>query len=184
MKQLLLKSITCITFFAALASCSPESDVDLTTDTAATTPERQSRGSVWDGEIGVDHDSIFEITADKNLLIEDLQNIADKQGGFELVTIEILKKEALNNVYETGFMLVATDDTGYSIGVMLNRTPNGLFVVDRGFGELTPNPVAISCEGCATGCNLQYLYIEGKRYPICNENGCGSDCKKSEVEID
>jgi len=187
MKRSLLKTLACISLFAGFTSCSPESAVDLTTDAGAidpnaTEPNRQGRSSLWDGEIGIDRDTLFEITADKGFLLADLQIVADKEGASELIALEIVKKEALNDSNDTGYMLVASDSGAFSVGVMLKRTQSGMFMVDDGFGN--PNPVAVSCKGCSSGCNLQYLYIDGKKVPICNENGCGSDCKKSEVEID
>ncbi len=182
MKLSLLKSAACLLFVAALTSCSTESDVDLTnSNTTALDPERLSRSSVWDGEIGVDGDSVYEITADKNLLLADLQNVAGKDAP-ELISIEIVRKQALNAPSDQGFMLIASGNSGFSIGVMLSRSSSGLLIAERGFAGA--NPVAVSCKGCASGCNLQYLYISGKRVPICNENGCVADCTKTETEID
>ncbi|WP_294822737.1 hypothetical protein [uncultured Flavobacterium sp.] len=182
MKISLLKSVAFLLFATAFTSCSTESAVDLTNDTAAQASEKLNRSSLWEGEIGIENNGNYEITADKNILLADLQIIADKEN-VTLETLEIVKKQAINDPNDTSFMLIATNNgQGYSVGVQL-KNQSGIFRLDSGFQQHFPAPVAVSCQGCASGCNLQYLYIEGKRVPICNENGCIADCKKTETEI-
>lgn len=180
MKRILLKSVACLLFAAAIAACSNESDIDLTTDTTAVVPERENRASVWGGEIGQDRDGIYEITANKGAILKSLQDNANKEGATtSLETLEIVKMTALNDSTDEGYMLIAGDNKRMSIGVMLKRGPSGLFMVDDGF----ENPKSVSCWGCTSGCNLEYLYINGRKVPICNENGCGYDCVKKETEL-
>jgi hypothetical protein len=178
MKRIIFKSAAFLMLIASIASCSTESAVDLTNDASAEVPERESRSSIWDDVIGQDMgNDVYEITADKAAIIDELQDIADKEGdSSELVTLDILKKPVINDPNDSGFMLVAASRTGLSIGVVVAKTSGGFFRLDPSFGHKT-----VSCRGCASGCNLQYLNIDGKKVPICNENGCVADCTKTET---
>ncbi|MGQ2982756.1 hypothetical protein [Flavobacterium sp.] len=184
MKKSLLKTAACLLFVGSLISCSSESDIDLTTDASAIVPERENRSSVWNGIIGEDvGGGDYVITADSNSLLADLQDIINKEAVSFPTTLETIKIEvrtALNDPGHASHMLIATDRRGTSIGVMLTRGSTGLLKLDESFGV---TPKTVSCRGCASGCNLEYLYIDGKKVPICNENGCISDCTKSETEL-
>lgn len=183
MKRIILNCAACLLLITAIVACSSESTVDLTTDTTAVAPERESRSNAWDGIIGEDKgNDVYEITADKQALLADLQANIDKETAGSPVTLEtldIVKKNALNDSGDTGYMLIATDNRGVSIGVMLSKQI-GSFKLDNNQFQA---PTTVSCWGCTHGCNLQYLYIDGKKIPICNENGCGSDCVKKETEL-
>ncbi len=178
MKRIIFKSAALLMLIASIASCSTESAVDLTNDASAGVPEREGRSSIWDDVIGQDMgNDVYEITADKIAILDELQDIVDKEGNSsELVSLEIVNKGVINDPNGKGFMLVAASRTGLSIGVAVAKTDAGFFRIDPSFGHKT-----VSCRGCASGCNLQYLNIDGKKVPICNENGCVADCTKTET---
>ena len=76
-------------------------------------------------------------------------------------------------------MLIGADDSRTSIGVWLitkagNQAGAQELILDSGFTNST------SCTGCAQGCNLDYMTIDGKKVAFCNENGCNYDCTKGE----
>lgn len=138
-------------------------------------------GSVWDGPIGKDYgDGVYVVTADEQMLIDDLQKVLRKEGyPAELRILEIVKKTASNDPNDEGFMLIGSDLQGTSIGVWLElsqSTNSFTFVRQPGLSTST------TCTGCTSGCNLQYLTIDGKKVAYCNENGCTYDCEKSESD--
>lgn len=186
MKRTVLNSIASLLFIAAVTACSSESAVDLTNDTTDVTtqePDRQNRSAAWDGIIGIDRgNDVYEITADKHELLADLQATYREEGGTgELETLEIVKKTALNDAYDNGYLLISGDGKGVAIGVMLVREEStGVLKPDYTFTSPGGGPSfkGVSCWGCATGCNLEYLLIDGKKVPICNENGCVADCTR------
>ena len=136
----------------------------------------------WDGIIGIEKDGKFEIVADQNFLKADLEKTLQDQGTpARLTYLAIEEKIATNNPSDRGYMLIGGDANGTSIGVFLEKNfsqPHNshVFTIDRSSG-LTRT----SCRGCAQGCNLQYLTIDGKKIPICNENGCMYNCEKIET---
>lgn len=188
MKKALLKTAACLLFAVSITSCSNESDIDLTNDASEIVPQRENRSSEWDGIIGQDlGGSNYEITADAEMLMADLQDIIDKENPNDSIILETLKIEeriALNDSSDKAYMLIASDTRKVSIGIMLSRNAMGSFKLDRNLGQPELNPKTVSCRGCASGCNLEYLYLDGKKVPICNENGCIADCTKTETELD
>ena len=175
--QFLSMLLVCVVF----TSCTeePNASVQMNDDASdfvakTTTP--------WDGIIGVEKDGKFEITADQNFLKADLEKTLQDQGTpTRLVTLSINQKTATNNSSDVGYMLIGSDNNGISIGVFLEKSfsqPNNshVFTIDR-----TSNFTRTSCRGCAQGCNLQYMTIDGKRIPYCNENGCYYNCDKVET---
>lgn len=178
MKTNLLKIGACLLFIATIVACSSDSDINLTD---AATPERENRASFWEGEIGVDNgDGDIQITADKSAIIANFEDILQKEGNATtLESLKIVKKPALNDPSNIGYMLIGADGRNISIGVMLIRNGSGSLSLDKAFDVIKTT----SCRGCASGCNLEYLYVNGKKVPICNENGCISDCTKTETEL-
>ncbi|AWH84991.1 hypothetical protein HYN59_07570 [Flavobacterium album] len=179
MKSNLLKIGACLLFVATIAACSSDSDINLTD---AATPERANRASFWDGEIGVEKTTgELEITADKSAIIANFEDILQKEGNpTTLTSLVIVKKPALNDPSNVGHMLIGADGRNTSIGVMLIRDGSGSLKLDKLSSEVIKTT---SCRGCASGCNLEYLYVNGKKVAICNENGCISDCTKTETEF-
>src|SRR5690606_40385058 len=95
-----------------------------------------------------------------------------------LRTLVIDERAALNDPSDSAFVLIGSDNDGISIGVFMEKSysePHNSFVftVDRSLDF-----IRTTCKGCAQGCNLQYLTIDGKKIPICNENGCYYNCEK------
>lgn len=181
MKTILLKGFTCLCLLATLASCT--NDETLMPDPAAAAvavPETEgataARGDVWSGTLAImNADGKPEFVVDQQLLIADLENILALEGNnVKLTTLVIEKKLATNDLSDEAYMLVGYDGAGTSIGVMLEYAAN-----DFSLGSGTA-PLTVSCRGCASGCNLSFLKVDGHKFPYCNENGCGVYCSKSE----
>ncbi|KOS07746.1 hypothetical protein AM493_18095 [Flavobacterium akiainvivens] len=158
-----------------LVSCSADEDL-----TVAEPQNNHSvlRQSYWDGIIGVNHgNGNYEITANPQLLMSDLQEHLRLQGDVvTLQTIAIEYKKATNDNTD-GYMLIASDNLGTSVGLVLALGANNTFKLDYGFSN-GEDPYAISCRGCATGCNLQQLNMPGGgKFPYCASNGCGDFCQ-------
>jgi hypothetical protein len=181
MKKILLQSVLFLSVLVA-ASCSSEENTTDFNDAAVNTASEDINGlaaksSIWDGEIGVDDKGTFVITANESILLADMQDVLKKQGNPAILeTIEIVEKIVINNPSEKGYMIVASDKVGTSVGVPLLKSTN-IFRLDRTFRNAT------TCTGCAQGCNLSYLNIDGKRIPYCNENGCTYNCTKGETSF-
>jgi hypothetical protein len=168
----MILSLLALSMFAA--SCSEESATDFNATETSSKSSLTARGAVWDGEIGVDVGGVYKITADQEALKADLDAIWKREGkNTSVQTLEIVKLTASDNPADSGFMLVGTDAARTSIGVWLVRSNNS-FLNDDSF------QVSTSCEGCAQGCNLTYLTLNGKKVAFCNENGCTYDCTKTE----
>ncbi|OYQ43803.1 hypothetical protein CHU92_02950 [Flavobacterium cyanobacteriorum] len=181
MKKNITKGISFLFIAAMIISCSQESTAtDESVVVAGDNPvQNYARGSVWDDVLGIDNqDGTFSIVPDKQLLLKDMQDILDKGGmPTTLVDIIIVEKSAVNNPSDKALMIVGLDNQGTSIGIWLRRAQQESFelVLDKTF-----DLIAIACRGCTDGCNLQYLTIDGKKVPYCNENGCMIDCDKLE----
>lgn len=172
MKKLLL-SLTCITI-AMLSSCSSDSAISTTEDNST---QYANRSTAWDGVIGVESDGKFYVTADEIALRADLEAILDEQGHkTSLGQLSIVEKTIINAPLQKAYILIGTDKENRSIGVSLSLLSQQ-FVLDNSLA------MATSCTGCAQGCNLQYLLIDGKKVPYCNENGCDYNCTKSETGV-
>jgi len=145
-----------------------------------------ARGSYWNGVLGVDHgNDNYEITADKSVLMNDLETMLKNQGDtVTLHSIAIVNKKASNDINDHAYMLVATDDLGVSVGIMLARGADATFKALRQEDNQFANPKTVVCKGCSTGCKLEYLNMPGGKFPYCNESGCGPLCSKKEVEVD
>lgn len=184
MKTNIFKSLLLAFVAAAGISCTNEADIpdtaseSLSIENAAY--EASNRPDYWEGVIGVFYNGAYQIVVDEGLLISDLEDIMARQGEpVALHSIAIVEKTANNDHNDTAYFLVAGNDDGISVGVMLRRQANS-FTLDK---QIDQPVVAVSCIGCASGCNLEYLYLQGKKIPICNVNGCIYDCKKAESEL-
>lgn len=130
----------------------------------------------WDGVIATELKSGgFEFNVAPEVLMHDLEvHLSQNGDDVDLQSISIERKAATNDPKEFGYMLIATDGNGVSVGIMLVRdeTKDG----GRDFST-DPDPSTITCRGCATGCNLEHLNMPGGKVPYCNSNGCGDFCQ-------
>lgn len=180
MKKNLLKALSALFAIGMIISCSSDAENDnVNTPSSASSASTARGGSVWSEVIGKDWgNGQYVITADENAILADLQVIIRKEGHLaELRSLEIVQKTATNDPADVGYMLIGSDNQGTSIGVWM-ELQNDSFTLIRQPGLST----STTCTGCATGCNLQYLTIDGKKVAYCNENGCIYDCEKSESD--
>ncbi len=181
MKKTILKTVSALFMVALVASCSTDAENEVVVnDNAAGEEFSTARGNVWDGVIGEEGaPGVYEVTADENALLDDLEDVLSKEGiPTNLRDLQIVEKTASNDPNDRGFFLIGSDYQGTSIGVMLDKNASGEFYMSTGSKGLSST--STSCRGCATGCNLSYLTVDGKKVPFCNENGCINDCEKSE----
>lgn len=181
MKKNLLKALSALFAIGMIISCSSDAENDTTVNEGlSATAASTARGSVWSGVIGEDWgDGRYVVTANEELILADLQEIIRKEGHTStLKNLEIVQKTAANDPSDIGYMLIGSDNEGTSIGVWMQLSQQSQFTMVRQPGLST----STTCTGCATGCNLQYLTIDGKKVAYCNENGCVYDCEKSESD--
>jgi len=181
MKTITLKIFVSVMFLASVIACSSDSVSEENIDLTA--PERLNRTSVWDGEIGtITEEGGLELTANKEALITAFEDILIKQGNSARIeNLEIVTKTATNDPFDKAYMVIGSNNSDTSIGVVLVRSGGGASLV---LDERFEKPKSVTCRGCATGCNLEYLNTtDGKRVPYCNVNGCISDCTKLETEV-
>ena len=183
MKKLFL-SLVALSLFAV--GCSEDSATDFngpaTDETSEDFNPLAARGSVWDGEIGIEEDGVYKITADEAALKADFTATLKREGNDTTIeTLTIIELESSNTPGDKGIMLVGSDGKRTSIGVWLNKKPtqsgSQQLTLDMDFSKST------SCTGCAQGCNLDYLNIDGRKVAYCNENGCDYDCTKGESSM-
>jgi hypothetical protein len=181
MKKILLQLSAFILIATSLTSCSGDDTViqeEQNTHSFA-------RGSYWDGTLGLDMGyGNYQITADPALLLADLEE--QLRIGGDTVTLQrvrIVKKIATNDANDSAYMLTASDNISTTIGIMLSKSVDGKFQLQRD-PEGIEDPKTVSCRGCNTGCNLEYLNMPGGKLPYCNENGCGPLCTKIETSLD
>lgn len=180
MKKNLLQLLSALFAIGMIISCSSDAENDTTVNEGlSASTVSTARGSVWDGVIGEDWgNGRYVVTANEELILTDLQEIIEKEGHTAVLrNLEIVQKVATNDSGDRGFMLIGSDNQGTSIGVWMELQNNN-FTLVRQPGLST----STTCTGCATGCNLQYLTIDGKKVAYCNENGCIYDCEKSESD--
>lgn len=186
MKRIILKSLTCLFLLGFAWSCSTDSDVtiDQPSEKNASTGVQQKDESAWEGIIGYDRgNGVYEITADEEALIADLEAIlVSEENPVKLTTLTIQRKIATNNPNsEAYFIIGGTGNIGSattSIGRQLTRMGNGFTATPSTTGGGIAK--SVSCRGCGTGCFLEYYEIDGHFVPYCDSAGCGSDCTKSE----
>lgn len=168
-KYLLLLAILPMAF----TSCS--TDETLTTDNPGN-QHSALRAGYWNGVIAIENpNGSFQFNVNPQLLKADLEEQLRIQGDTTtLETIAVVGKNATNDG-TNGYMLISSDNRGLSIGVMLAKSASNELKLD--FRLEDPDPSTISCRGCATGCNLEYLNMPGGKVPYCNSNGCGEFCQ-------
>jgi hypothetical protein len=177
MKKIILTLCAVSMFFAV--GCSSEEDATNFNETTEQTnlDPKAARGTAWNGEIGIEDNGVFKITADEAALKADLTATLQKEGYNTTVqTLAITKLAATNTTGDSGFMLIGSDGIRTSIGVWLVKG-GSQFTMDTSFTNST------TCTGCAQGCNLSYVRIDGQRVAYCAENGCTYDCTKSESSM-
>ncbi len=176
MKKLLLKSAIFIAVLVTVISCSTDAESVTVNETVS---NKTKRSTLWDGVIGKALGTKYTVTANRAILINDLEQVLRSQGDtITIETLQIVQKTPINNPFERGYMLVGSDTRGTSIGVFLLLSQQNEFTMLRQRDMAT----ATTCRGCATGCNLQYLTIDGKKVAYCNENGCVYDCEKTDSD--
>lgn len=177
MKKIILTLCAVSMFFAV--GCSSEEDSTNFNGTTEQTnlDSKAARGTVWNGEIGIDDNGVYKITADEAALKADMNDILAKEGYNTTVqTLSITKLTATNNPSDSGFMIIGADGVKTSIGLWL-KSSGRQFLMDMSFAGST------TCTGCAQGCNLSYVTLDGQRVAYCAENGCNYDCTKSESSM-
>ena len=185
MKRIILKSLTCLFLLGFAWSCSTDSDVtiDQPSEKNTSTGVQQKDESAWEGIIGYDRgNGVYEITADEEALIADLETIlAAEENPVKLTTLSIQRRIATNNPGGEAFFLIG--GTG-NIGSATTSIARQLTMANTGFSmarDLENQLLkSVSCRGCGTGCFLEYYEIDGHFVPYCDSAGCGSDCTKSE----
>jgi len=172
MKKNILKGLFCVLFIAFIASCSTEDNESQQTNASA-----QAKSNVLHGRIGINNHGAPQLTANKALLMAQLEQLAAKNGTIvKLTNVEIVQKTATNDTTDTGYVLIGSDPDGASVAMGLDDGTGGGFYLDPSAGGGT----IVVCKGCATGCNLEYLLVGKNKLYYCNSNGCGVYCTKSE----
>lgn len=173
MKKNILKGLFCILFIAFIASCSSEDN-----DTQQGNASVQTQSNILHGRIGINKQGTPQLTANKDLLMAQLEDLAAKNGNIvHLTNIEIVQKTATNDKTDTGYVLIGSDPDGGSVAMGLDSGTGGDgFYLDPSTGGGT----VVVCKGCASGCNLEYLLVGKNKFYYCNSNGCGVYCTKTE----
>lgn len=185
MKRRLLKTTMAICILALTTSCTEDAANDYKNSESTnidgdyTAFEKSSRPDYWDGVIGEDINGTYVITIDETLVKKDLEEALKRTGKTTtLQTVEIVSKTASNDGSDIAFFLIGYDNKGITISLMLDKRNNTFLLYNNnGFVK------TVTCEGCISGCNLQYLKVNGQRVAYCNENGCVYDCSKTESEF-
>lgn len=181
MKNTLLKITAVLTVIFLMGACSTdETSVKNDIDQNGTL---LAKSSVWDGQLGVVNSSgQIKFSVNKNILLADFEAILADQGepaDLTQIFIELKKNETDPN--DQTYVLIGSNTSGVSIGVMLKIVDNyNLFLDDSNFSSVSEGLTSTTCRGCATGCNLSFIRLQGKKVFYCNENGCGEFCTKNE----
>lgn len=184
MKKNLLKIVMVLAIIALAGSCSTD-EAEVKNDNAAALQQEAAlaaRGSFWDGQLGtVSSSGVTAFTVDPDLIKSDFEAIlASENNATTLTSITIQLKKNVNDVSDQTYSIIGSNLSGISIGVFLKARDNALFLDDPSFGSASDGFSSTTCRGCATGCNLSYVRIDGKKVYYCNENGCGEFCTKNE----
>lgn len=188
MKKLLLKTLPVLSLIALVASCSTDEAIINNPENAVNIEQAPKgyathRGTFWSSAIAeINPDGSATIIADTVTLTADLEEILESEGnGTNLTSVKALKKINVNDAANATYALVGSNGSGLSIGVFLVANVNYLFL-DDGYGNTGGNEIfSTTCRGCATGCNLMYVTIGGKKVFYCDENVCGNFCSKNET---
>jgi len=179
MKKTILKSLAGLFAILLMVSCSTEETSVMPDENAVATPATTSsnqitaRGSFWNGVIAeIDDNGNAQFVINPQLIIDDFEaQLRDKGAFTDLTSIIVEKQAADNNASDVGYIVIATDGKGFSIGTMLARSGKDLSSDDG---------TTVGCRGCSDGCNLRYLLVDGHKFPYCREGDCGADCVKEE----
>lgn len=173
---------------AFTAACSNEESSIIPTEKDNAALLRTGRTSpFWTGQIGrvMPDGSALLVVPEAQAKAELEYLLADQGMNTRLSYVTIEKKLDVNNDRDFTYALIGSDNTGLSVGVMLSANANGsLFYFDPniGGGSGGGHVTNVACRGCGTGCNLQYVKLDGKKIFYCNENGCGDWCEKLILE--
>lgn len=166
-----LTSVLFISFFGFLHSCSYEQK-ELGTD------ENTSLFSRFGGNyvVGVDKgNGVYEITADKDELLEVFAELALEQGHGEVIFTSLeIKKDVIvgSNPTDYYFSLLASDSDGkYKSALELNRIGTS-FNVNANAGSIT-----CTSTNCGTGCAPYQQTIVGGKVWTCSS--CSNACTKT-----
>jgi hypothetical protein len=182
MKNTLLKITAIFTLVVLMGACSTD-EASVKNETAQDEAAPLAKGSFWDGPLGtVSPTGDIKFAVNKNLILADFEEILANEGGpADLTEVFIeLKKNEVDPSDQT-YVLIGSNSSGVSIGVMLNLVDNkNLYLENPGLGG-GEGMTSTTCRGCATGCNLSFIRLQGKKVFYCNENGCGEFCTKNET---
>lgn len=179
MKNTLLKITAVLAVIFLMGACS--------TDEASVKNEQTgvalAKSSLWEGQIGtVNSSGQVKFAVNKTILLADFESILADQGiPTDLTEINFELKKNQTDPYDQAYVLIGSNNAGTSIGVMLNLVGTGLYLDNPVFGD-GGSFASTTCRGCATGCNLSFIRLQGKKVFYCNENGCGEFCTKKETD--
>ncbi len=166
-----LTSVSFVSFFGILQSCSDEQK-ELRAD------ENRSLFSKFGGNyiVGVDKgNGVYEITADKDELLEVFAELALEQGHGEVVFTSLeIKKDIVagSSPKDYYFGLFASDsDAKYKSALELNRVGTSF--------NVNANSGSISCvsTNCGTGCAPYQQTVVGGKVWTCSS--CANTCTKT-----
>ncbi|KGO94157.1 hypothetical protein [Flavobacterium subsaxonicum] len=180
MKKTILKSLAGLFTILLMVSCSteetsvmPDENAAVTTSAAPSSNQLTARGSFWSGKIAeIDANGNAQFVINPQLIIDDFEaQLRDKGAFTDLTSVVIEKQAADNDPSDVGYIVIATDGNGFSMGTILERT---------GYSLSDGDGTTVGCRGCVDGCNLRYLLVDGHKFPYCREGNCGADCVRED----
>lgn len=191
MKNKLLKSLLIVAVIALVGACSSEDTVVNNTEyTNGVKPVTAARGSFWGDKLGViNADGTATLTVDEALVKSDFEQILRAEGeGSAVQSVWIERKVNANDPSDFTYALIGSALSGTSVGVLLSGSAKGenlyLENPNPNPGSPTDGATSVSCRGCAYGCHLSYVKIQGHKVFYCDEDGCGDFCTKTETSMD
>lgn len=182
MKKSTLKQLQLFLLLLLVAvSCStedtktPSEEANLKNNDVATAVAQQ--GSYWNGPIAEEKNGQYIFIVDTLLIKSDLEVVLNDMGfQTSIQELDIVDKVATNDSLSKTPFLIGKDNNGVTIARMLKKVNYNLQVQRNDLNMM----VNITCTGCIDGCNIDYLHINGKSVPYCNENGCSRyDCSET-----
>ncbi|WP_116786897.1 hypothetical protein [Flavobacterium psychrotrophum] len=181
MKNTLLKITAVLAIIFLIGACS--TDETSVKNDAQQNGTLLAKGSIWEGALGtVNSVGQTKFAVNKNLLLADFESILADQGEpTDLTDIFFELKKNETDPDDQTYVLIGTNGGGTSIGVMLKAVgASSLYLDDANFSSVSEGFTSTTCRGCATGCNMAFIRLQGKKVFYCNENGCGEFCTKNE----
>jgi len=182
MKNALLKLTAVFALILSVAACSTDEATINNNEAAEEQETLLARGSFWQGQLGVvNPDGSATLTVNPTAVKADLEaQLAAENNATVIRTVGIQYKKNINDNTDGTYALIGSNSSGTSIGILLTVRGSGLYL-DGGSGSGSEGAgTSTTCRGCATGCNLSFVRIQGQKVFYCNENGCGEFCTKNE----